>query len=141
MKYKIEFLLLFICSVSTSFAGATNIKTWVNDTAQPVTIIEGRNTNNFFSVNAEESKDKSIPIPWIAGWWETGDSIRVRSNAKLLYCIFQLGNQVYYSNLECGEDCKGGKCLSNRIQVEREPCLNDQRSANLGSDKPTLCTP
>jgi hypothetical protein len=97
MKIKSMLCLLVLMISHAAFAGVTDIRDWINRLPFSVSVVNGENTDNSFSLNVAEAKEHSVWIPWVFNQGDMWKSIRVLGDQKVLYTIFQSGNTVWWS--------------------------------------------
>lgn len=127
MRNKILFSLAAFISSQMAFAGVTDIRDWINRLPFGVSVVDGENTDNSFTLNVGESKEHSVWIPWVFNQGDMGKSIRVLGNERVLYYIFQSGNTVWWS--------RDGQKNHGR-PVPGDSSVNGRRTVTLTVDGP-----
>jgi hypothetical protein len=74
--------------------GVTNIKTITNRLIIPVTVRNGENTQQLFTVAQGDGWNGDLWVPWVFGGYTMWKSIQLDMGRKLY--IFQNGNAIYY---------------------------------------------
>jgi hypothetical protein len=73
----------------------TNIKTITNDLLFPITVRNGENTQQIFTVGTTSGWDGNMWIPWVDSASDMWKCISLRWPSKTIY-IFQHGDRIWY---------------------------------------------